>query len=233
MKKMENMEAPKLDLKAIKFEAFPDNQYVKRITEKTQVTLHHTVSGKGAQGDINWWLSQPQRIATHFIVDHKGDLHQNYSTKYWGYHLGCGKANLDACTIAIEIDSWGPIMMDDKGKWRPVKFNKTTGKYIPNKRMKALSEDRVCILDEPFRGFSAYEHYTDAAIEKTRQILVYCEEKYNIPLKYDERIWDYHPGAMAGNKGVFTHNSYRRDKSDVFPHPKLVKMLKNPYIEVK
>lgn len=231
-KKETIMKAPKLDISSIQFHDFPENQFVKRISEKTQVALHHTVSGKGVEGDIGWWLSQPQRIATHFIVDWTGKIHQNYSTKYWGYHLGCGNAKLDACTIAIEIDSWGGLMQDDKGSWRPARRDKKTGKYLPDKRIKGLSDDRILLLDEPYRGFKAYEKYTDAAIESLRRLLVYCNEKYGIPINYDERIWDYFSAAVDGVPGVYSHTSYRKDKSDVYPCPRLIEMLKNPYKKV-
>lgn len=227
------MEAPKLDISAIIFHAFPENQFVKRITNKTQATIHHTVSGRGVKGDIGWWLSQPARIATHFIIGWDGVIHQNYSTKYWGYHLGCGKANLDACTIAIEIDSWGGLVMNEKtGLYHPARWDKKKGKFMPNLRVKALEEDRVFLVPDGYRGFTAFENYTTKAIESLRQILVYCNEKYGIPIDYREDMWDWSADAMAGNPGVYSHTSYRKDKSDIYPHPKLVEMLKNPYVEV-
>lgn len=230
--KKEIMEAPKLDIGSIKFHNFPENQYVRRITNKNQVVIHHTVSGKGVEGDIGWWLSQPERIATHFIIDWTGKIHQNYSTRYWGYHLGCGNAQLDAGSIAIEIDSWGALMKDDKGLFRPVRLDKKTGIYYPNKRFRSVSEDRVFELNEPFRGFTYFEKYTKEALESLRRLLVYCNETYNIPLDYTDKIWDYYEKAMQGEAGVFSHTSYRKDKSDVYPYPELVDMLKNPYKEI-
>jgi len=32
---------------------------------------------------------------------------------------------------------------------------------------------------------------------------------------------------LKGKAGVFTHNSVRKDKVDVYPHPKLIEMLKS------
>ena len=33
--------------------------------------------------------------------------------------------------------------------------------------------------------------------------------------------------ADKNEKGIYTHNSVRRDKSDVYPCPRLIEMLKN------
>ena len=69
-------------------EQFPENQYVKEITRKSQIIIHHTVSGPSINGDVNWWKSTPDRVATHFIIDREGVIHQLFSTDYWAYALG-------------------------------------------------------------------------------------------------------------------------------------------------
>lgn len=33
--------------------------------------------------------------------------------------------------------------------------------------------------------------------------------------------------ANRGEAGVFTHNSVRMDKVDIYPHPKMIAMLKS------
>ena len=48
---------------------FPSSQYVNERTTKRQIVLHHTASGPGVDGDINWWMKTPERVATHFIID--------------------------------------------------------------------------------------------------------------------------------------------------------------------
>ena len=85
----------------------------------------------------------------------------------------------------------------------------------------------MCELDTPYKGYKYYHNYTDAQIESTRQLLVYWGELYNIPLTYNKDIFDLTPRAYKGEAGVFTHNSVRPDKVDVYPHPKLIEMLKS------
>ena len=53
------------------------------------------------------------------------------------------------------------------------------------------------------------------------------KDKYKIPLTYNEDIWDVTTRALKGESGLFTHCSVRYDKVDVYPHPKLIEMLKS------
>ncbi|MFN9953859.1 MAG: peptidase C14 caspase catalytic subunit P20, partial [bacterium] len=68
--------------------------------------------------------------------------------------------------------------------------------------------------------------YTDAQIESVRQLLLYWNKIHGIDLTYNEDIWQVSDRALKGENGVFTHNSYRKDKTDVSPQPKLIAMLK-------
>ena len=40
-------------------------------------------------------------------------------------------------------------------------------------------------------------------------------------------MFDINTNALDGKAGIWTHVSFRADKSDVSPQPKLVKMLKD------
>ena len=39
--------------------------------------------------------------------------------------------------------------------------------------------------------------------------------------------FDYQPLANEGGEGIWSHTNFRKDKSDVYPHPKLIEMLKS------
>ena len=82
-------------------------------------------------------------------------------------------------------------------------------------------------LEVPYKGHKHWFTYTDAQIESLRQLVVYLCETYDIPKDYNESIWDIDLDALKGNKGIFTHNSVRKDKSDMYPCPKVIQMLKN------
>ncbi len=66
-----------------------------------------------------------------------------------------------------------------------------------------------------------------AKLEESKDLLLLWKQRYNIPLTYNADIWDITPRALRGEAGVFTHNSVRTDKVDVYPHPKLIQMLKS------
>jgi hypothetical protein len=87
--------------------------------------------------------------------------------------------------------------------------------------------DGIIKLDKPFKGNQYYHSYTDAQIESVRQLLLLWNKRYNIPLDYNEDIWDITPRALRGESGVFTHNSVTRNKIDIYPHPKMIEMLKS------
>jgi hypothetical protein len=83
-------------------------------------------------------------------------------------------------------------------------------------------------LSVPYKGHKYYHAYTDAQIESVRQLLVYWSKIHGISLKYNETdMWTVSKNALSAVPGVYTHNSYRKDKSDISPQPKMIAMLKS------
>lgn len=206
---------------------FADKEYKKEQFPKTQVVLHHTVSGNSINGDINWWLKDGKRIGTCILIARDGTIHQVFSSKYWAYHLGevtkdFKKVGLsykrhDMNSIGIEIDSWGALKKKD-GVWKSY-----TGETV--------QDENVQEYPEGYRGYYGFEKYTDEQIESVRQLLVFWNVLYGIPLHYNEDMWGLSKGALSGKSGVYTHTSYRSDKSDCQPQPELIEMLKNNHEE--
>jgi len=220
----ENKILSKLDLKEIILVDFPYNQYVREETKKNQIVLHHTVSGQGVDGDIKWWLMTAERIATALIIQWDGKIFQCFSSKYWAYHLGAGNSNLDKHSIGIEIDSWGGLI-EKNGLWYPAKWDDVKKKNIPNTNLKPV--ENVVIYDKQYRGFYGFEKYTDEQIESLRKLLIFFNEKYDIPLDYNEDMFTYSEKAINGVSGIWSHSSYRQDKSDVHPQKELIELLKS------
>lgn len=220
---------------------FSEEKYAKEIFDKKQIYLHHTVSGSGVKGDIKHWIESTGRISTPFIID-QDCIRQLFSSKYWAHHLGIkryifdGKnlpninTSLNQKSIAIEIDSWGQLV---KGKNN--KFYNVYGGEVPIKE--------VCKLDIPYKVYGGltsfikstnllgtpcryYHKYTDKQLEMTCILLSYLGKVYDIDLTYKEDIWDISTRALKGENGLYTHNSVRPDKSDIFPYPPLIELLK-------
>ena len=76
-----------IDLTKVKVYPFPENKYFKEEFNKTQVILHHTVSGPGIDGDVNTWINSKDRVATAIIIARDGTPYNLFPSKYWAYHL--------------------------------------------------------------------------------------------------------------------------------------------------
>lgn len=192
------------------------DKYYKEEYEKTQIVLHHTVSGPGIRGDLNTWKQYKSNIATCVIIERDGTIQQLFSSRYWGHHLGCGKPFLDQHSIGIELDSWGQLEEKD-GKLYTVYGN-------------TVDVDTIH-YPEGFRGEQLFEAYTEAQIRATGELLLLWNKTYGIPLDYNEDMWNVSPRALDGTPGVWTHVSYRpwpsnKNKWDCHPDKNLVSMLK-------
>lgn len=209
--------------------SFPSSQYIQEEHPKVQVYLHHTAGNASGEQVFAGWATNPERIATCVAISGKGtncvdgQIVQGFSSKYWAYHLGLKEStfnkygvpykSLDKISIGIEICNWGQL-------------KKVGSKYF-NYVNRVVPEDEVIQLETPYKGFEYFHNYTDAQIESVKDLLLLWKDRYGINLEYREDIWDVTPRALKGENGVFTHNSVRTDKVDVYPHPKLIAMLKS------
>lgn len=214
----------KLNLNEIILVDFPDNQFIKEQTNKKQIVIHHTVSGQGVEGDIAWWRQTSQRIATAIIIGWDGKIYQCFSSKYWAYHLGAGNKNLDMSSIGVEIDAWGGLVRHNR-LWYPAKWDAKLKRNVANTAVKPITN--VQTYEQGYRGFYGFEKYTDAQIEAVRQLLVFWNERYKIPLDYNEDMFEVSQEALSGKSGIWSHTSFRNDKSDIHPQPELIEMLKS------
>lgn len=216
----------KLNLKDIITVDFPVNQYIRETCNKYQIVIHHTVSGQGTSGDIAWWRSTADRIGTAIIIGWDGKIYQCFGSKYWAYHLGLRTSNnktLNQGTIGIEIDAWGGLIKSNS-QWYPAKYIKETKKFVANTNITPIKN--IQIYEQGYRGFYGFEKYTDEQIKTLKKLLVYWHERYKIPLDYKEDMWNISDKALSGEAGVWSHVSYRSDKSDCHPDEGLVRMLK-------
>jgi len=228
---------PDLNLKEIVKHDFPAYKYDPVYYPKTQATIHHTASGAGVSGDIEWWKNMQNRVSTSLILDRDGILHQLYWTRYWGYHLGvegwvfkqykAGKVShlsLNQKSVAVEIDSWGPLL-EKANKWYPIRLNKITNKYEADTRAVPINKENIQFYSNGFREFEAYEAYTDSEIFKLMSVLIYLNNQYKIPLDYHEDMWDVSQRALNGEPGIWSHVSYVPYKFDCHPQPNFVEHL--------
>lgn len=222
-----------LDVSKIKQVPLPETQYIKEETKKHQIVLHHTAGNSSAPGTIKMWANDDRgRIATCVVISGKGqskdtydgEICQAFSSKHWAYHLGIKtevfkskglpQIAIDKHAIGIEICSWGPL------EKRGDKFYNYVDREMP--------ADQVTKLETPYKGHTYYHRYTDAQIESVKNLLLYWRDIHGINLTYHEDdMWTVSTRALKGENGLYTHNSYRKDKTDIHPCPRMIAMLKS------
>jgi N-acetyl-anhydromuramyl-L-alanine amidase AmpD len=213
----------KLDTTKIVQRRLKSSQYFQEDVPKNQIYLHHTAGNGDPVGVAKYWDSNKDKIGTAFVIGNKGTIVQCFSSREWAYHLGLKNAPfsniglpykaLDKNSIGIEVCNWG-MLKESNGNF----YNYVGG---------IVDSINVTKLEKPFKGYLYWHKYTDEQIESLRQLLVYLCETYDISKDYKDDIWDLCKRAMKGENGIFTHNSVRKDKSDMYPCPRVIEMLKN------
>jgi len=223
-----------------------EQMYFNEETDKSQIVLHHTVSNPNSiDGDFQTWLNAKNGVSTPIIIKNDGVPYQVYSSKFWSHHLGIKSdflkkqgfsdfstrnTLLNKLSIGIEIDNWGGLTLgNDKEQTIGGKKIKTTkGKYYNDYgSIVNASETEILYIKDGFRGYNYFQKYTEKQIDTVAELLLFWKERWNINLKYNDTMWDVSKDALSGVNGVWTHVSYRSDKSDCFPQPELIEMLKS------
>lgn len=192
-----------------------------------QIVLHHTAGGS-AESTINYWMSDKQRVATHFIIDRDGTVYQCIPLeKSWGYHLYVGSPGnkidtkykklgqkYDSQSVGIELCNYGYL-------------NFVQGKFV-NYVGKLIHSNRVINIPN-YKGYSYWEDYTNEQIESLNLLLLKLLEEYpgiKQGLKQDySLIGEIDKDALDMKPGIYSHVNYRTDKFDIYPNPKIIKML--------
>jgi N-acetyl-anhydromuramyl-L-alanine amidase AmpD len=205
----------KLDLTSIIQTRLDENQYYSEKCDKKQIVLHHTVSGPKAESVMQYWNSTKERVGTAFIIDGYGKIHQCFSSAHWAHHLGTHYPNntlLNKQSIAIEICNWGALKR--KGNRYYSAFNKEVPAY------------EVIDYGISYRGSRYFHRYKKEQLETLKLLLEYLCDRYLIPKKYNSDMWDISSRAIKGDSGIYTHVSYRKDKSDCHLQLEFIKMLR-------
>lgn len=206
----------------------PNNQYYKSIEKKSFVTVHHTVSDGNPISVVKYWASNAERVATPFVIGNKmlngstefdGVILCCYDPKYYAHHLGMQhwkNLALNKASVAIELCSFGPLVLDNKGN-----YLNTYGNVVP--------KDQVTILKKPFRGYSFWHSYSDEQLLSLYNLLMDIKKHFGfdeskrkfVDLDWFDLSWD----AIYNTPWLTTHTNFRDDKTDCYPDPRLIAVL--------
>jgi N-acetyl-anhydromuramyl-L-alanine amidase AmpD len=220
-----------LDLSKIKQVPLAETQYFKQEVTKKQIVLHHTAGNSSGVATINNWNTDNRgRIATCVTISGPGnktsldgEICQAFSSKHWAYHLGVKQevfrafkvpyVELDKHSIGIEICNWGQL-------------ESRNGKFY-NYVDREVAADQVTELPLAYKGYRYFHKYSDAQIQSVKDLLLYWKNIYKIDLTYDyNQMFTVNAKALKGENGLYSHNSYRKDKIDIYPCPRMIEMLK-------
>ena len=218
-------------------------------TTKTQIVLHHTAGNNTAAGYIAGWQKESYPLATHYIIPRTGQTEQLYEDKYWSNHLGTDLPNnafLQKHSLAVEISSYGYLTLKKNNQGKRV-WQSWSGQEVPDNQVaepyrissNGTLETFVDKVPGGYRGYVRFQKYTDGQIKSLETILRGWKNSYpSIPLKltpenYKEMFpntktngeYDISKNASGQVPGLYTHNSYRPDKVDIFPQKELLEML--------
>jgi len=196
-------------------------QYMPEPQKKDLIVLHYTAGASAAGAFASWTTpvkGKQQKVATAYVVDLDGTIHEMFPPTAWAYHLGMGAAENpqwihDRRSIGIEIVNPGPLRLDKSDpkrlNWYPLNFGV-----------------RWCGLDEklkyvktPCNGFDYWASFQDDQAAVVRDLVADLCTRFNIatatppPAKRDK----YDPKYFGSFKGIASHRNFRADKSDIGP----------------
>lgn len=207
-----------------------DLEYVKKVTKKKVIYLHHTAGSHRPDWVISGWDKADSngkrvRVGTHYVIGREsidgdltwdGKVFRAFEDKYWAYHLGAGGDVRNSEAIGIEITNYGYLTKNDKGE-----FINYVGSTIP--------QSNVVDLGEEWRGYRYFQKYTNGQIESLRKLIIYLIDKHDIEIEkgiYNINWFEYDSKFLEkGQKGIRTHVNVRKDKTDCFPQKELIDML--------
>ena len=200
-----------------------NGQYLTQKFEKISQFLHHTIS-TNAMSAWRWWNATPERVGTPYIIDRDGSIIECFDPRMWAYHLGIkGDDNYhEKHSINTELVSAGPLRFENhEFRFYPLWPNKI--------RWTAIPEEEVHIFSKPWKGHLYWHLYTEDQLESLKWLIGRNALDFpNLGIENDiESIFEYNEDVVKKHlPGIWAHCTVRKDKSDVFPYPPLIKALK-------
>jgi len=207
----------------------PRGEYKDGPTKKDYLFIHHTAGWHNPYNQVDQWGRDNRgAIGTEFVVggqsiigndsQNDGVVVQAIPDGGYGWHLGKnGSQYMHTHSVAIEVCNFG---------W--LKNGKT---YADTQ----AADSQITVLPQPFRGFDMWHAYSDAQLNSLFDLIIYIAQRDNIDvrdglvkeiLQKGPGAFEFNPDAYYGNvKGMWNHTNTRKDKTDMYPDPRLMDML--------
>lgn len=175
---------------------------------KDLIVLHHTVGGS-ARSTFDWWeRGDSARIATAYLLERDGTVHEVFDPRFWAYHLGLRGTGgaVDRRSIGIELACEGPLERADEVR-------------VPAPRFEAFGRaftGEVYDHGEPWRGHRYWAAYTPSQVDSVIALVDHLCNVFAVPrqtpahhLEASRELWNF--------RGILGHHQLRADKSDLHP----------------
>lgn len=216
-------------------------EFFAEVYEKDTLWYHHTAGSHRPDYTIDGWERDRTKsgtrlpVGTAYVIggisttdgntNYDGSVYRAFDDKYCAYHLGLkttNNINVMRKSIGIEICNYGPLTKTKEG-------------VFLNYVNKAVPAHMVAELPAPFRGFNYYHKYTDLQLKILAELtfdIVNRHRKINIKqglkqfLDQGANAFELNQAALKGVPGIWSHTNVRADKSDCFPQPQLIDLIK-------
>ena len=204
--------------------------------EPKNLFIHHTAGWDNPYNTISHWNRDTRgRVATQYVIGglntkgntkHDGVVVQCFPDNYIGWHLGkVGGFNASKYSVGIELNNFGYL-------------TKKNGKFYTYVNTE-VPEDQVYDLGYEFKNRQYWHKYSDAQIESLRLLILHIKDIYptiditkglieELAKKTPSEAFAFNLDAYNAKKfGMWTHTNVRKGKTDCFPQPELISMLKS------
>lgn len=216
-----------------------ESSYWKSEYPKKQIIWHHSAGWDNARGMFDTWIRDGRtHVATAIGINDEGVVYKGFDEMYWASSIGC------EAEIFVKYGIKPILEKNSAGKWVSMN-NKLLDKgavcvEICNAGNLSEGKDGVIrswfkwevpqdkIIELNYKGYEYFEKYTEKEVNSLKYWTLLNAMRFNIPINYNEDdMWQVSKKALSGEAGLFTHNSYRIDKTDVSPQPHLISMAKS------
>ncbi len=212
----------------------PENEYVDKETSKKFIVNHHTAGRENPYKTIDHWAEDNRgRVGTNYVIggistdgtniNYDGKILRSINDEYYGWHIGPGGSfYLKEHSLSIELCSAGGLR-NVNGVWRTW-FNEK------------VEDSQVCELKKPFRGYRAFQKYSEEQLKSLKAVWIYLANKHDIDIRKGMQSWllnnqnafEWNIEAYSGKvEGMLNHTNLRKDKSDMFPQPELLDLIRS------
>tara|TARA_R110001592_G_scaffold70259_5_gene215306 strand:+ start:1203 stop:5087 length:3885 start_codon:yes stop_codon:yes gene_type:complete len=229
-------------------------------TPKTQIFLHHTAGwpkagAEGTIGTAEGWSDGEGHVSTHVVIAGDGYTDYLYTDDYIGWHTGKG---FNWRSLGIEVKALGhcyTALTTGKNPDGTRNSRIIKGEIITSAGKRPLplwdgasNGGYTTAVDKwgndaIYKDHEYYQAYTQAQVDATMGVVLNWMNKHNIPFTYNYDflfppksgpLLDYSFGQFQGGAhGVYTHNSVKATKSDIFPQYSMVAALRKLALQVK